>query len=361
MKIAILTNDSEGLYKFRKELLYELLNNNEVFIVLPNGKYITELTEIGCKYIEICFDRKGTNPIKDVKLCKEFISVLRQIKADVVLTYTIKPNIYGGIACQYLHIPYIANITGLGSSIENGGILSIISLFLYKIGLKKAKKVFFQNNFNMDLLISKRIICKKQSDLLPGSGVNLIEYQLLPYLSGDLHFSYIGRIMKEKGFDQFLDMAKTIKKENSNVYFDVYGEYEDDYRKEINYCTKNGIVEYHGSVSDMVEEVYLKTSCVVHPSYYAEGMSNVLLEAMACGRPIITTRRPGCGELVDDGYNGYVVKEKDSNDLIRKVNKFIMLSHDEKIAMGEKGRKKVEKLYDRKIVIKKYLDEINTL
>ena len=362
MKVLFLANDGEGLYKFRKELIQTLLKDSEVFISLPRDKYIEKLEELGCKYINTEFNRKGTNPIKDIELYKFYKKTLNDINPDVVLTYTIKPSVYGGLACQTLHIPYIVNITGLGSAIENGGLLGFISLTLYKIGTRGAQKVFFQNTTNRDFMISKKVVKKEKCDLVPGSGVNLNEYKLLEYPKDNtIDFVYIGRIMKEKGFNQYIETAEYIKNKYSNTRFHVAGAYEDDYKDIVDKLVSNSILIYHGSVENMIDEIYRNVHCVIHPTYYAEGLSNVLLEALACGRPIITTDRAGCKEVVEDGINGYIVKQKDSQDLIDKVEKFISLSINEKKQMGINGRDKVEKEFDRNIVINKYLEEINKL
>lgn len=362
MKILFLTNDGEGLYKFRKELIITLSKDNEVFISLPKDKYIKQLEELGCKYIETSFNRRGTNPIKDLQLLSFYKRILDQVKPDIVLTYTIKPSVYGGIACQSKHIPYIVNITGLGSAIENGGIIGKISLLLYKIGIKKAKKVFFQNESNKDFMINKGIVNLEKCGLLPGSGVNLKEYRLLDYPNKNtIEFAFIGRIMKEKGFDQYIEAAKYITSKYDNVVFHVAGEFEDDYKDIVEGLINTNIIKYHGSVENMIDEVYSIVQCVIHPTYYAEGLSNVLLESLACGRPIITTNRPGCKEVIEDGINGYVVNQKDSKDLIDKVEKFISLNIEERKQLGLNGRKKVEKQFDRNIVINEYIKEINSI
>lgn len=363
MKILILTNSDEGVYRFRRELLERLLKeNNEVFVSTLPGQYVEKIKDLGCKHIMINFNRKGTNPIKDIKLLKLYKKIISEIKPDVVLTYTIKPNVYGGLACQINKVPYYETITGLGSAIENGGILQMISLFLYKLGLKDAKKVFFQNETNMNFLVSKNIINKNKCILVSGSGVNLEQYHLLENKNkSTIDFAYIGRVMKEKGFDQYLEAAKSITKKYPNTRFHVSGMYEDDYKQIIEDCEKEGILIYHGNVVDMVNEIYANIDCTIHPSYYAEGMSNVLLETCACGRAIITTDRPGCKEIVEDDYNGYIVKQKDSNDLIQKIEKFINLSEQERIQMGLNGRTKVEKEFDRNKVVSTYINEINKL
>ena len=332
--------------------------DSEVFVSLPVGKFTENIKNIGCKYIETSFDRKGTNVFGDYNLYKTYINIIKEVKPDVVLTYTIKPNVYGGLACQKLHIPYIANVTGLGSAIENGGLLQFISLNLYKLGLRKANKVFFQNKANKDFMLSKGI-GNNNSEILPGSGVNLKEFKPFAFPSDkSIEFTYVGRIMKEKGFDQYVDTAKYIRNKYPNTVFHVCGPYEDDYKDTIETLVNENVLVYDGYVEDMTT-IYKKVQCTIHPTYYPEGLSNVLLETCACARPIITTDRPGCKEVIEDSYNGYIVKQKDSEDLINKVEKFVSLSNKERKQLGLNAREKVEKEFDRNIVINKYLEAIN--
>ena len=358
MKVLILTNHDLGLYKFRKELLKELVKNNDVFVSFPEGKFTEDIKKIGCKYIRTEFNRKGTSIKDDISLYQTYKQIIKEVFPDVVLTYTIKPNVYGGLACQSLKVPYIANVTGLGSAIENGGLLSFISLTLYKLGLRKASKIFFQNETNKEFMNSKGIGATN-SELLPGSGVNLKEFKAFEFPSDKtIEFTYVGRIMKEKGFDQYIDTAKYIRNKYKNTKFHVCGPYEDDYKERIESLVKEKILVYDGYVEDM-RKIYKKIQCTIHPTYYPEGLSNVLLETCACARAIITTDRPGCKEVVEEGKNGFIVKQKDSEDLIEKVEKFLSLTNNQRKKLGLNARKKVEKEFDRNIVIDKYLKAID--
>lgn len=363
MRILVLANDGEGLYKFRKEVFIELLKSNEVYASLPVDKYKEKIENLGIRFIETEFNRKGTNPISDLKQLNVYKKMLKKIKPDVVFTYTIKPNVYGGLACQSLNIPYVINVTGgLGSCENDNKVLEKLALFLYRIGARKAYRVFFQNTANRDFMISHKAIKPECGDLIPGSGVNLNDYELLPFHEGEtIDFAYIGRIMEKKGFNQYIDAAKAIKAKHPEAIFHVAGIYEDDYKAIVEDLVDKGIIVYHGSVVDMVNVIYKNIECVIHPTYYAEGMSNVLLEASSCGRAVITTNRPGSKEIVDDGVNGFLVREKDSLDLISKVEKYLSLSKDERKQMGINGHKKVEKDFDRNIVVNKYLDIVNSL
>jgi galacturonosyltransferase len=357
MRVLILANNDIGLYKFRRELLESLLKKNEVYMCLPDGEFIPKMIEMGCRFEKYDFNRHGTNPIQDLKLFGFYRSLIKKIKPDIVFTYTIKPNVYGGAACASLRIPYVVNITGLGTAVENGGILQKITLFLYKNGLRKSQKVFFQNTENRDFMLRHGVV-KGAYDMLPGSGVNLSQYKVFDYPNGNtIDFTFIARVMKEKGIDQFLDAAQYIRKKYPDTRFHICGYCEQDYKDKLQELDRQGVIIYHGLVSDMTE-IYKISSCIVHPTYYPEGLSNVLLESCACGRPIITTNRSGCREVIDDGVNGYIVNQKDSQDLIEKIEKFLSLSWGERRQMGLAGRAKVEKEFDRQIVIDKYLDEV---
>ena len=357
MKIMILANSDIGLYKFRKELIQRLTAAHEVYILLPYGDFVDDLTKMGCVFMPIEFDRHGTNPFKELKLIKLYKKAIKKVQPDIVFTYTIKPNIYGGMACAKLRVPYVANITGLGTAVERKSLLQKIALFLYKRGLRKAQKVFFQNTENLEFMLGHKVI-KHNYELLPGSGVNLGEYEFSEYPNNDtIDFGFIARIMKEKGIDQYLEAARAIRQIHHETRFHIYGFCEQDYKEILDKYTEEGTVIYHGLVKNMAS-VYRQLSCVVHPTYYPEGLSNVLLESCATGRPIITTDRSGCREVVDDGVNGYIVKQQDSVDLIEKIDKFIRLPYEAKAEMGKAARKKVEEEFDRNIVIDKYMKEL---
>ncbi len=368
MRVLILANNDVGLYKFRKELLSELLIPGsyiegrvaepcEVYISLPNGEFVPELVSMGCKFIDTPFERHGTNPFQELKLRNLYKQIIRKVDPDIVFSYTIKPNIYGGMACKALKVPCIMNITGLGTAVENVGLMQKFMLILYRLALLGAKKVFFQNSENEQFFSDHKLAVGKH-EMLPGSGVNLERFSAFDYPNDDtINFAFISRIMKEKGIEQYLEAAKTIRSQYPNTRFHIYGRCEYEYNGCMEQYLNDGIVEYHGIVEDMVP-VYRSIHCVVHPTYYPEGMSNVLLEACATARPIITTDRSGCREVIDDEINGYIIKQQNSNDLIEKLKKFIQLTYEQKKAMGIAGRLKVEKCFDRKIVVEKYLEEL---
>lgn len=358
MKILILTNNDSGLYQFRKELLTKLIEEkNDVYCSFPFSDRTKQITELGCECIDTKISRHGTNPFEDFKLFFNYIKLLKKIKPDVVLTYTIKPNVYGGLACSLKKIPYIANITGLGGAVESGGLMQKLTLFLYKIGLKKAGKVFFQNSTNKDFMLKNKII-KSDYDVLPGSGVNLLQHSFEKYPNNGekIILLIIGRIMKDKGTDEILEAAEIIKHLHPNVIFRFIGP-NDGYSKEkFDSAVADGYIEYLSSKPNIHD--YIKEShATLHASYH-EGMSNVLLETAACGRPIIATDVPGCRETYDEGVSGISFKPRDVKGMVDAIEKFLSLSNGEKAQMGAAGRKKMEKEFNRDIIVDKYLSTI---
>lgn len=355
----MLANMDITLLYFRQELIDSLIKEKyDVYVAFPQSKNVKIFEEKGCKFVNVEMDRHGINPFKDIKILFKYLKIINQINPEYVLTYTIKPNVYGGIACRIKKVKQIANITGLGTALENKGILQKIAIILHKIALKDVHCCFAQNEENLKFLQNHKIANDKLK-LIPGSGVNLEKYKVLEYPEENepIEFLFISRIMKEKGIDQYLEMAEHIKNKYTNTKFHILGFCEQEYSEKLNELQEKNIIEYHGR-QDNITPFMKKASCIIHPTYYPEGMSNVLLEACASGRPIITTNRAGCREIVDNKINGYIIKEKDSKDLIEKVEKFIALSNDEKKQMGLAGRKKVEKEFDRNIVVEAYMKEI---
>ncbi len=357
-RVLFLVNHDVVIYNFRLEIVERLIaDGHEVHISSPYGERIDDLVKIGCKYHEIVLSRHGMNPVKELGLIRTYKKLIKEVKPDICFGFTIKPNIYGAIAARSFKVPFVANITGLGTAVENPGVAQAISIMLYKYAFRGIQKVFFQNTENRQFFIDHKIAIGKH-DLLPGSGVNLTRFAPLHYPDDSTtEFVFISRIMKEKGIDQYLDAAEYITKKYENVKFHICGFCEAEYKGRLDECIKNGIVNNHGMVRD-VKEVLKVTHCTIHPTYYPEGLSNVLLESSACARPIITTDRSGCREVIDDGINGYICKQKDSQDLIKQVEKFLGLSWEEKKAMGVAGRVKVEREFDRQIVVEKYVKEL---
>lgn len=361
-RILILGNSHLVVFKFRGELIQELVTSDyDVWVCFPNGPFgegQQSAEQYGCHYIENYIDRRGTNPLQDVRVLTEYLKILKKVEPDIVLAYTVKPDVYGGIACRILRIPFIPNITGLGKGLDEKGLVRKITILLYKIAVKRAKCVFFQNDSDRKFFENNKIKYKT-AITLPGSGVNLEKFKPLPYPQEDdpIRFIYVARVMKAKGIEQFFEAAHMVKQKYPNTEFHICGFCEEDYKKMLEEKTSSGEVIYHGLVDD-VTKYERDCHCVVLPSSHPEGVSNVLLEGAACARPLITTDHAGCKETVDDGVTGYIVRQRDSKDLADKMFQFIGLSHAQKKKMGELGREKVEKSFNRQIVVDVYMEEI---
>ena len=361
-RILILVNHEVVIYNFRRELVERLLEDDfEVYISSPKGERISDLVNMGCKHIEACIERHGTSIYSDLKLLKHYVEIMRVVRPNIVLSYTIKPNIYGGIAARFLKTPYIANITGLGTAVEVESIIQKVATLLYRISFKNVNCVFFQNDENFNFFASKNISNINKYRLIPGSGVNLKYFNVQEYPSDNesIDFLFVSRIMKEKGIDYYLETARHIRSKYPNTNFHIIGFCEDN-----KYLTRfndmKGVIQYHGMQKD-IRPFLKKCHCIIHPSYYPEGISNVLLESAASGRPVITTDRSGCKETVENGVSGFVVKQRDIKELILAVEKFIALPNEKKKAMGLSGRLKVEREFDRNIVVDAYLQEIKKI
>ena len=360
-KVLFLVNHDVVIYNFRLELVERLLaEGHQVVISSPYGERIDDLVALGCEFRPITLSRHGMNPVQEMKLLWDYLKLIKKEKPDVVFTYTIKPNIYGGIACALRKVPYVVNITGLGTAVENSGLVQKITVMLYRLALARVQRVFFQNEENRQFFVDRKLAMGKHG-MLPGSGVNLQRFSPLEYPGEETtEFVFISRIMKEKGADQYLEAAEYIREKYPNTRFHICGFCEQAYEQKLKDLHDKGIIIYHGMVRD-VKQVIAKAHCTIHPTYYPEGLSNVLLESAACARALITTNRSGCREVIDNGINGFVVEQKNTQDLIDKIEVFLALPWEQKKAMGIAGRAKVEREFDRQIVVEKYLQEMKNL
>ena len=364
-KILILANDTTYTFNLRNEIIERLVEEGYEVVVVSKALLLQdELKSLGARLIDVDTNRHGKNPFSDLSLLMRYKKIFRIEKPSVVLTYNIKPNIYGGIACRCYRIPYIPNITGLGTAVEYPGIMQKLTTYLYKIGVSKANCIMFQNEENKQFFLEHSIISEKsRARLLPGSGVSLKIHKKLDYPQevDKIHFLFIARVMAEKGIDLYLNAAKRIYMNHKNTMFHICGRCDDDkYIQLLEEAVKSGYISYHGEQKDMIPFFQL-SHCVVHPSYYPEGMSNVLLEAAAHCRPIITTDRAGCRETVEDGVSGFLIPVKDEDALVNALEKFISLRWEEKKKMGLFGREKIEAEFNRQLVVYSYLDEIKTI
>lgn len=363
--IALLNCHGDDVFCFRKEIIEALVNNGfKVLLSCPNSRRLDIFRNNENILIEdISIDRRGTNPFKDLKLLVDYIKLFKKHRPEIVCNFTIKPNIYGSIAADIMRIPHINNITGLGSGFQNGGFIQKVVKLLYKIALRNSQKVFFQNEENQNIALNVGLINNQTPyEIIPGSGVNLdrFEYKPIDQNKKEIVFNYIGRVLKDKRVDDFIDAAKIIKSKYNNVRFNIIGFIEPTeihYKNLLKNLEDKGIIHYLGSVDDVRSLVYA-SDAIIHPSSYGEGISNVLLESAACGRAIITTDIAGCKDCVDDYVTGYVYHAEDVSQLVSKIECFLHLSKEQRIKMGLLGRIKVEEQFDRRIVVDKYLKEV---
>lgn len=353
-KILILANHYNTLRIFRKELIKKLVaDNHEVVISIPKTDItnINILKSYGCKIIITNFDRRGMNPIKDLFLLLKYFKLINKEKPDKVISYTIKPNIYGSIVCRIRGIKHYINITGLGSTFQSENFTRKLVSLMYKISLKKANKVFFENVGNRDLFIKDNIIKPEQSDVLAGAGVNIDEFEFTEYPDEgeQIKFLFVGRIMREKGVEELFEVIKRIKPEYTNVEFQFIGWHEDNYVDTVKNMERDNLISYMSFQPD-VKPFIKNAHCIVLPSYH-EGMSNTLLEGAAMGRPLITSNIHGCLEAVIDGKSGYLVCVGDERDLYDKILKFIELPYEDKVKMGKVSREHIVDRFDKNKVV----------
>jgi len=366
MRIAVLINTSWNIYNFRLELLRALkAKGHNIICIAPYDSYSNKLKEEGFEYYDIKINNKGTNPFEDVKLIYDYYRLFKKTKPDVVLGYTIKPNIYGSIATGFLRIPTISNITGLGTVFLKKSFSSKLAKILYKLALSK-NKVFFQNRDDLNIFLKQKLVKKGNVDLLPGSGINLQKFKPIPIVKNNNQFKFllIARLIKDKGVLEYVNAARMIKKIYTNVNFLIIGAIWLDnpsaiYVDELISWQREGIIDYLGTTDNIKEEIS-KVDCVVLPSY-REGTPRTLLEAASMAKPIIATNVAGCREVVDDGVNGFLCRVRDYKDLAKSMEKMINLPEKDRIIMGQNGRKKMENEFDEKFVIQKYLNVLEQI
>ena len=351
MRVLILANYDLGLYKFRKELIEELLNKmHEVYISLPDGDLVRPFEKMGCTFIDTPVDRRGINPKTDFALFQRYRKMIQDVNPDLVITYTIKPNIYGGIAARLAKTQYAVNITGLGTAFEKPGVVRTVAVNLYKFALKKAKVIFFENSGNRDEMLSFKCCDKEKTVVLNGAGVNTEYYNYQSYPHNDnVKFLFVGRVMKEKGIDELFAAMQRLVREGEKCFLDVVGPFEEDYKDKLEQYEKAGWLKYHGYQENVIPFI-AACDCFVLPSYH-EGMANTNLECASSGRPIITSDIPGCRESVIPDISGYLCEPKNVDSLYATMKKMIEIGVEGRSFMGRAGRKHMENVFDKKTVV----------
>lgn len=357
-KILFLANHFITLYSFRKELIKQLIEDGHtVYLSIPVDEQNKYFEDLGCKVISTDIDRRGVNPINDLSLILQYRNIFNRIKPDIIFSYTIKPNIYGSLVSNGKY-KQVCNITGTGATFLKKSLVSEICKFLYKISVRDCYKVFFQNSGDRDFFINNGMV-ENNYAMLPGSGCNLEENPYVPLPSVDvIRFIFIGRVMRVKGIDEYIEAAKTIKSKYRNTEFFVAGWIEEErYKEIIGENVKKGIINYIGFRKD-IKDWIAKCHCTVLPSHGGEGVPNVLLESAATGRICIGSNINGTMDVIENEVTGFVFEKGSAQDLVKNIEKMLSMSFEELTEMSIRSRKKIEKEFNRNLVIKLYKDEV---
>jgi glycosyltransferase involved in cell wall biosynthesis len=365
MKIAITINTAWNLINFREGLILKLIaEGHEVIAIAPIDKHVNRVKLLGCQFFPIKINNHGMNPLEDVILFVRFLLLFRTEKPDIILSYTIKPNIYSSFAAYFFGIPVVNNIAGLGSVFVKKTFLTRVVRGLYKIALLKSVKIFFQNEDDRSYFVQESLVNIKLTDTVPGSGIDLKRFEFVPFhnAGGPVRFLLIGRMLWDKGVGELVQATRLLKKRGFNFEVCLLGFLDLKNpraigSKQMEEWVEEGVVSFLGEAEDVRPHI-IEANCIILPSFYREGVPRSLLEAAAMGRPIITTDSVGCKEVVDDGVNGFLCQPRNVNDLMEKMERFIMLSAFDRAEMGRFGREKVERNFDEMIVISKYLQAI---
>tara|TARA_R110002049_G_scaffold23781_3_gene84442 strand:+ start:49207 stop:50328 length:1122 start_codon:yes stop_codon:yes gene_type:complete len=368
MKVVITGNTAWNILHFRKPIIDALISEgHEVVALAPADAYVKDLRDAGVRFIPIQMENKGINPVSDLRLIRDFRRIFAKEAPDVILSYTIKNNIYGALAANSLRIPFLPNVSGLGTVFLKKGWLEWVATRLYRRAFRRLKYVMFQNIDDRDLFLKCQIIRPEQSRLVPGSGIDLAHFRPsgVPRVPGaQVTFILIARMLRDKGVVEYVNAARAIKSEFPDCRFQLAGACGVENRTAIGSATiyewvEEGAVEYLGELSD-VRTALLDVDCVVLPSY-REGLPRVLLEAGAMGKPIVATDVPGCRDVVDDGVTGILCDVQSVESLYDALKSFLELSDNERFLMGQAGRKKVEDQFGQERVVEIYQKAIRDL
>jgi len=356
-KIALVANTTWNIYNFRLNIIRKLRDEgHEVIVMAPVDKYISYQRKIqGVTHYPIhTLRRDSINPVRDIQLTSELLQLYKTHKPDLIIHYTVKPNIYGGIAARLAGIPSIAVVTGLGYAFIHNGFVKHTTKTLYRLASRYHRKVVFENQDDRKLFIEEKLLTAEKSTAVNGCGVDINFYTPRKHpVDTPLTFTFIGRLLYDKGIQEFILAARIVKAVHPETRFWIVGEIdknnpsairEDDLLRWV----KDKTVEYHGPAQD-VRPFGGDSDCIVLPSY-REGMSRVIMEAMAMERPVITTDTAGCREAIVDGVNGFIVPVGNADGLAQAMLKFKALTAEERADLGENGRKRALALYDENIV-----------
>ena len=357
--VLFLSNHFITLYSFRRELIERLVKlGHRVVLSMPADEQNVYFRNLGCEIIETPMSRRGLNPVEDMALLRRYRRIMRDVQPDIIFSYTSKPDIYGSMASTALGRRQVCNITGRGNSLAYDNALAAVVRSLYRASVRRAYKVFFQNADDRDYFLRYHIV-KDNWALIPGSGVNLTQHTLSPMPDdGEIRFLYIGRIMSVKGIDQLLDCAVAVRRRHPETRFLLAGFIEQEqYREKLRDYQAQGYIEHLGFQKD-IDAVIRRCHCTILPSHGGEGVPNAVLESAAVGRACIVSNVPGSRDAVEDGVTGYIFEPGSSAGLIEKVERFLALSKEQREQMGLLGHEKAAREFDREIVIRAYLEEV---
>lgn len=368
-RIVIAANTAWYLANFRCNLARALIQAGyEVVAMAPEGEGADQLRQGGIRFVPIAMDNKGTNPITDGLLLLRFLWALRREKPSVFLGYTVKPNVYGGLACRMLGIPSVHNVAGLGTAfIENTWLTRLVRR-LYQVGLHGAAHVFFQNPDDLSLFLRYRLVPEEKTEPLPGSGVDTEWFYPVPTNQEDesapFRFLLSARLLWDKGVGEYVAACRQLREEGRSLECQLLGFLDAENRSAISRSTidewqAEGCVRYLGSLAD-VRPAVAESDCVVLPSY-REGTPRSLLEAASMARPVIATDAVGCREAVVDGETGFLCEPRDAYSLADRMREMMDLSEEKRDLMGAKGRQRMIEEFDESIVINRYLELVDQL
>jgi glycosyltransferase involved in cell wall biosynthesis len=362
MHIAIVANTAWYLYNFRLNLMQALMaDGHTVVAIAPHDAYADRICASGAQFASVPISGRGTNPISELRTVMRLHRVLQQRRVDMVLTFTPKGNLYAGLSCIWSGRPFAANVSGLGRAFVKRTWLTRLVEVLYRLTFSRALRVFFQNNEDMEVFVTKRLVPADRAERLPGSGVDLTRFRhsVPPARPQDAPvFLLVARLLWDKGVGEFVEAARLLRARHPAARFQLLGFTDVANPSAISVAqiqdwVNEGCIEFLGS-SDDVRQFMQDADCVVLPSNYREGVPRTLLEAAAMGRPVITTDAPGCRDTVIDGVSGFLCRPVDSADLADKFFRFTDLSAQERNAMGLAGRRLMESRFDEGLVINRY-------
>ena len=365
VRIAIAINSSWNVINFRLGLVKALQGDGfDVVALTPEDRHSPQLTANGIAHVPIAMDKKGLSPVRDAVLLARYYRVLKDVRPDVLLAFTAKPNVYGSLAAHALGIAVVNNVAGLGTAFVTERWLTKVLRRLYRLAFRRSKTVFFQNRDDMDMFVRGRIARRDQAVLLPGSGVDLERFRPAAPSAprDDFRFILIARLLWEKGIREYVEAARLIRAAEPRARFQILGFVDVDNDaavrpQDLDRWQSEGLVEYLGAADDVRPHI-AAADCVVLPTFYREGMPRVLLEASAMGKPLITTDVAGCRDVVDDGRNGFLCAPRSAEALAEALLKMLRLSAAERESFSLAARSKAELEFDEAIIVARYRDAI---